>query len=565
MMNNRSKNSLILLIFCLNVLSLIFLGESNSVLVLINKLLSVLGLAWIVYFNFKILNLSSDLRNNQSNHTKIDRTVVDYNPESQFSDLIDSSFALVKGISNDFEVGIYFYQPDSKLLELKNSTSNIFIDSLSLDVSFVKNLFDGKNSQNLYHQKDFNDIWNLLFKDETVKGSECAILQPIYLNDFLTGVMVISSDHFSNVNEDNQKLIKHLTDIITIGILDLNILEKTINSKDDQNQVFDLLTDINLSQSEPEILNKFRNTIHYYFEYDCLTFSVIAEDGKNANIKLIDGVKKYLPSDNQFKINGTINGLTYVKNSLVNGSNEQYNLFRFTSNEKYEKYQNNFLSVPLLINDSPWGAITIESFGDHFYSKRDENLLKSISQAMQTSMSWFIAYQSMYEDAIRDGLTGLLNHKTFIDRADEEIERARRFQHQLVFLIYDLDKFKRINDTLGHPYGDYVIKTTAKIIKDNVRSIDLVARYGGEEFAVVLVNTNKEAAITVAKRIVQNIQDYNFSMNSDEVNMTISCGLSEYPRDSDTLKDLIQFADEGLYKTKDEGGNDVTIYNSSSN
>ena len=563
-MNNRSKNSLILFIFCLNVLSLVFLGGTNSVLVLLNKLLTVAGLAWIIYFNFKILNLSDDLENNHSNHTKIDRVVFNYNPESQFSDLIDSSFALVKGISHDFEVGIYFYQPDSKLLELKNSTSTIFIDSLPLDVSFVKNL-SGKNSQNLYYQKDFNDIWNLLFKDENIKGSECAILQPIFLNDFLTGVIVISSDHFSNVNENNQKLIKHLADIITIGILDLNILEKTINSKDDQNQVFGLLTDINLSQSESEILNKFRNIIHYYFQYDCLTFSVINEDGKNANIKLIDGVKKYLPSDNQFKINGTINGLTYVKNSPVNGSNEQYNLFRFSSNEKHDIYQNNFLSAPLLINDSPWGAITIENFKDHFYSKRDENLLTLISQAMQTSMSWFIAYQSMYDDAIRDGLTGLLNHKTFIDRAGEEIERARRFQHQLVFLIYDLDKFKRINDTLGHPYGDYVIKTTAKIIKDNVRSIDLVARYGGEEFAVVLVNTNKEAAITVAKRIVQNIQDYNFSMNSDEVNMTISCGLSEYPRDSDKLKDLIQFADEGLYKTKDKGGNDVTIYNSTSN
>ena len=563
-MNNRSKNSLILIIFCLNVLSLVFLGGTNSVLVLLNKLLSVAGLAWIIYFNFKILNLSDDLKNHHSNHTEKDRVAFDYNPESQFSDLIDSSFALVKGISHDFEVGIYFYQPDSKLLELKNSTSTIFIDSLPLDVSFVKNL-SGKNSQNLYYQKDFNDIWNLLFKDENIKGSECAILQPIFLNDFLTGVMVISSGHFSNVNENNQKLIKHLADIITIGILDLNILEKTINSKDDQNQVFGLLTDINLSQSESEILNKFRNIISYYFQYDCLTFSVINEDGKNANIKLIDGIKKYLPSDNQFKINGTINGLTYVKNSLVKGSNEQYNLFRFTSNEKYDKYKNNFLGVPLLINDSPWGAITIENFKDHFYSKRDENLLRLISQAMQTSMSWFIAYQSMYDDAIRDGLTGLLNHKTFIDRAGEEIERARRFQHQLVFLIYDLDKFKRINDTLGHPYGDYVIKTTAKIIKDNVRSIDLVARYGGEEFAVVLVNTNKEAAITVAKRIVQNIQDYNFSMNSDEVNMTISCGLSEYPRDSDKLKDLIQFADEGLYKTKDKGGNDVTIYNSTSN
>ena len=73
--------------------------------------------------------------------------------------------------------------------------------------------------------------------------------------------------------------------------------------------------------------------------------------------------------------------------------------------------------------------------------------------------------------------------------------------------MYDLDKFKRINDTLGHPYGDYVIRTTAKIIKDNVRSIDLVARYGGEEFAVVLVNTTTEAAMTVAQRIVDNIAD----------------------------------------------------------
>ena len=175
-------------------------------------------------------------------------------------------------------------------------------------------------------------------------------------------------------------------------------------------------------------------------------------------------------------------------------------------------------------------------------------------------MSWFVEYQNVYEDAIKDGLTGLLNHKTYIDRAGEEIQRARRFQHQLVFLIYDLDKFKRNNDTLGHPYGDYVIKTTAKIIKDNVRSIDLVARYGGEEFSVVLVNTNKEAATIVAKRIVRSIAQHNFSMNSKEVDMTISCGLSEYPKDSDTLKDLIQYADEGLYKTKDNGGNDVTIY-----
>ena len=81
----------------------------------------------------------------------------------------------------------------------------------------------------------------------------------------------------------------------------------------------------------------------------------------------------------------------------------------------------------------------------------------------------------------------------------------------------------------------------------------------------MLVNTNTEAAMTVAQRIVDNIADHNFNMGDKEVNMTISSGLSEYPNDSDRLSDLIQFADEGLYKTKDAGGNGVTIYHTIAN
>ena len=562
MMNKYSTDTLILFIFTINILSLIFLGDNSPILRLFNKLISIAGLSWLINNYYKTLKFKNDSVGIELSQHK-DTYIIKDNPNSQFSDLINATFSLIKDISHDFESGIYFFQPDSKLLELKSFTSEIFIDSLPLENNFIEKL-NGDNPQNLFYQKDNKEYWHSLFKEKPIKGSECVILQPININEVLAGFIVVKSDHFSNVNENNQKIIKHIADIITIGILDLDILEKTINNKNDQNQIFDLLTDINLSQSESDILNKFRNIINYYFEYDCLTFSAINKDGKNAVIKLIDGVQKNLPSENSFNVNGTINGLSYVKNEIVIGSNEQYNLFRFSPNEKNDFSQNNFLSVPLYLNESLWGAITIERFNHHNYGNREKDLINLIARAMQTSMSWFIEYQNIYEDAIRDGLTGLLNHKTFIDRAQEEIERARRFQHQLVFLIYDLDKFKRINDTLGHPYGDYVIKTTAKIIKDNVRSIDLVARYGGEEFTVVLVNTNKKAATTVAKRIVQNIQDYNFSMNGEEVDMTISCGLSEYPKDSDELMDLIQFADEGLYKTKDNGGNDVTIYNSTS-
>ena len=120
----------------------------------------------------------------------------------------------------------------------------------------------------------------------------------------ITGVLIIRSEHFSNLNDQVQSLVKNLVDIISIGILDLELLEETISRKNDQAQIFDLLTQINLSQSESEILNKFRNVIHYYFKYDCLTISAINSDGKNANIKLIDGIKKHIPSENNFTLVG---------------------------------------------------------------------------------------------------------------------------------------------------------------------------------------------------------------------------------------------------------------------
>ena len=563
MMKKNYINSFILSVFCLNVLFLVFSSGTNEFLKLFSSLLTIIGLVWLIYFYLQLLD-SEDAFISLDNNLKTNDFNLELSPDSQFLNLIDSSFALIKDLNSGFESAIYFFQPESDTYEVKSSSSDIFTKSFSSSTSFVE-YFTKKNKAIILYQKDEQGSWADIFKDNSLRGSECAIIEPIFLNEMITGVLIIRSEHFSNLNEQAQLLVKNLVDIISIAILDLELLEETISRKNDQAQIFDLLTQINLSQSESEILNKFRNIIHYYFKYDCLTISAINSDGKNAKIKLIDGIKKHIPSENNFNINGTINGLPYIKDEIINDSNKKYNLFRFSSNDDKSELQNNFLGIPIYLNETLWGAILIESFGNQVFNSRDQRLLGLIAKAMQTSMSWFVEYQNVYEDAIKDGLTGLLNHKTYIDRAGEEIERARRFQHQLVFLIYDLDKFKRINDTLGHPYGDYVIKTTAKIIKDNVRSIDLVARYGGEEFSVVLVNTNKEAATTVAKRIVRNIAEHNFSMNSKEVDMTISCGLSEYPKDSDKLKDLIQYADEGLYKTKDNGGNDVTIYSSMSN
>ena len=97
-------------------------------------------------------------------------------------------------------------------------------------------------------------------------------------------------------------------------------------------------------------------------------------------------------------------------------------------------------------------------------------------------------------------------------------------------------------------------------MSENVRTIDVVARYGGEEFAIILVNTTAEMGLVVAQRIVDNIANYEFSMDGEKVRMAISTGMSEYPTHSDNIKDLIEYADQSMYETKQNGGNGVIIY-----
>ena len=146
-----------------------------------------------------------------------------------------------------------------------------------------------------------------------------------------------------------------------------------------------------------------------------------------------------------------------------------------------------------------------------------------------------------------------------MNRFEEEISRAGRFNQMFGLVILDLDKFKSVNDSYGHLYGDYVLEGVAKIISESVRTIDVVGRYGGEEFAVLLINSDIEDCIPVAERIVKSIEAKTFLKSSIATNITISGGLAGFPRHAKQVKDLIEKADKAMYESKSIGGNRVTI------
>jgi diguanylate cyclase (GGDEF)-like protein len=159
------------------------------------------------------------------------------------------------------------------------------------------------------------------------------------------------------------------------------------------------------------------------------------------------------------------------------------------------------------------------------------------------------------DQAMHDGLTGLLNQKIFKERLSEEISRSARYKSTNAVLFMDIDKFKRINDTHGHLFGDYVIKETARIINENLRNIDVVSRYAGEEFAAILVNTNRSDATRTAKRIRKKIEDYVYSDDKFSDRITISIGISVYPIDGENERELLFSADQSMYLAKKAGGN----------
>ncbi|HUO58602.1 MAG TPA: sensor domain-containing diguanylate cyclase [bacterium] len=224
-----------------------------------------------------------------------------------------------------------------------------------------------------------------------------------------------------------------------------------------------------------------------------------------------------------------------------------------------------FLMVPLMMGGDLLGVIRLNSYKPDIYQEYDQDVLTTL--ANQTAMAFenALMVQQTKEMAIRDGLTGVYNHRHFQEKLAEELVKSERYNKDLSVVLLDVDHFKKFNDNYGHQEGDKVLKTVAEIIQNTVRhKIDTVARYGGEEFAVILPEADGNIGKDLAERIRKNIEGHIFENNGKTVyRVTTSIGVSSYPFDSREQKELIQFADKALYAAKGAGRNCVKRFTGS--
>jgi diguanylate cyclase (GGDEF)-like protein len=213
------------------------------------------------------------------------------------------------------------------------------------------------------------------------------------------------------------------------------------------------------------------------------------------------------------------------------------------------------LCIPITYGETLLGALNIESRNDSAFSPQDVLILNTLADLLATALHNAFVFQKLQQQSITDGLTGIKTRRFFWEALSAEWKRASRSGRPFSVVLIDLDKFKEVNDTMGHFEGDLVLARVGRLLEQRSRQSNVVARYGGDEFIILMPETGPEQAQVLAERLRQwLVQDP--MLNEHQI--TGSFGVASFPTHGFSIEDIIRVADAGMYVSKRSGGNLVS-------
>ena len=239
-------------------------------------------------------------------------------------------------------------------------------------------------------------------------------------------------------------------------------------------------------------------------------------------------------------------------------------------NKKYDSYPHPsraLVGAPIHWGDEFLGVLSVAAFLPHRYTQADSDVLGMFATQAAIAIRNARLYGTIEQLAVTDELTGLFNRRGFFQFGEREFERVLRFNRPLAALMFDIDHFKRVNDTRGHSAGDQVLRALADCFRQNTRGIDVAGRYGGEEFILLLPETLLPEAIQIAERLRQSIAGLSIPIcpvNGGsvmvDVRITVSIGIAVMLPCIQNLTVLIERTDQALYRAKNSGRNRVVVW-----
>ncbi len=320
-----------------------------------------------------------------------------------------------------------------------------------------------------------------------------------------------------------------------------------------------------------DIYKQIINYVKANMAYDRLTILALDQgDDMNGHVVFCDGVDSEQFANKTFTLSDKgVFVLALLRNrpmerSFLPGFKDY--LPRLNDSERKNLNLRQILVMPIAAeHDSETAeiAICLESSSSMPYNDHEKELLKAFAGVAGFAYNRARKFEQGCDQAMRDGHTGLINKKTMFEKLRSEKIRADRSKYSIGLLMMDIDHFKHVNDTYGHPIGDVVIKGIADTISKEIRGeIDVVARFGGEEFVVALIDTDSEGMVETAERIRKSVEKLVFDVHqADPLRVTVSIGAFLLTQNfNGDLEKAINNADQALYRAKEGGRNQVVQF-----
>ncbi|MDP3449155.1 MAG: diguanylate cyclase, partial [Anaerolineaceae bacterium] len=218
-------------------------------------------------------------------------------------------------------------------------------------------------------------------------------------------------------------------------------------------------------------------------------------------------------------------------------------------------------NFPMWVNLELVGFVGFDAvIEEHTWDLENIAMLQQFANIISNAIERSRLLKILEDRAIRDELTGVLNRRGFLQIANTELIRGRRYHHPIGMILLDMDHLKRINDTYGHAAGDIALLEISKFCIKNTREIDVIGRWGGDEFVILLPESDEESTIRAATRLQQNISERTIQILGQEIQLSISAGVALAEKDITTIDELFKNADSALYLAKEAGRNRIKAY-----
>jgi diguanylate cyclase (GGDEF)-like protein len=375
------------------------------------------------------------------------------------------------------------------------------------------------------------------------------------------GVLCADRNTEHPFSAEEKEIIKKACQYILKIIENERIFIQLERSKSDQRKLYQASQMLSSALSEDRVFELSFKSARMIVDYDFAAITLFDPVKNQHQIFRADGKEKKRFEGLTFKDNSSLASMV-VKTKHYLPYEGKFNPKKqvvYTKKAQLKSMES-LLILPLLVRGSSIGSLTLASLKRGVFGPETRQILQTFANLVAVFVMNAKMYQKLEELARTDPLTQLYNHRVFQEELDKKLKRTERLKKKLSLILTDIDHFKNINDTYGHPVGDNVLSSVARIFSLRIREIDLCARYGGEEFAIIMEETDSNGAYTLAERLRRDISKEKYNTLTEEFSVTISLGIATYPTDAKTKKELIQKADQALYWAKRNGRNQTVVY-----